>query len=293
MKVILAVSAATGALIMAGCSDGAMASVQYSSQSTSTSSGDGHYRFEQDGDVSLIGSDMSVEGRIGGDLSLIGSDLDVSAEIGGEMSLVGSDIEFDGSVGRGASLAGSDIEWIGTAGGDVDIAGSDVEWSGRADGSLSIAGSDISVDGDVGGALEIAGSDVILTAGSRVGRDLSIAGSDLLVHGDVVGDADLVGSSIGISGQIDGRVLAIAYSRRGWSWSSNNSHQRIRIEGAIGEGSAVCARRVEIGADANISGTLAVFAEDAPVIAAGGPQNINFEEIGDRDCDELLEPYDN
>lgn len=292
MKIFLVTSAAAGALIVSGCADSAVASVHMTGSSAYASS-DGHHTYDQDGDASLMGSDMSVSGRIGGDLSMIGSDLEVDADIGEGMSLVGSDIEFTGSVGQGASIAGSDVKWSGTAGGDVDIAGSDVEWSGAAEGSLSIAGSDIEIDGRIGEDLEIAGSDISLSRATSVGGDLSVAGSDLSVLGEVSGNADLVGSRIDLFGHIEGRVLAIAYSRRGWNWSSDNSHQRIRINGAVGEGSAVCARRVEIGDDADISGTLAVFAENPPVFDGGGSRaNVTFEEIGDRDCDDLLEPYD-
>jgi hypothetical protein len=291
MKRFLAVGAATGALMAAGCADSA-ATVHYSN-AHAYSANDGEYRFDQDGDVSLMGSDMTIEGEIGGDLSLIGSDLDVRANIGGSMSLVGSDIEFDGRVGGQADIAGSDVAWSGDAGDDVDIAGSDVSWAGAARGSLSIAGSDIFIDGRIDENLDIAGSDVELTQDSRIGGDLAIAGSDLEIGADIAGQADLVGSRIDITGGIDGRLLATAYSRRGWQWSNNDRHQRIRIDGQIGDGSAVCARRVEMTDNAVLSGTLTVFAEEAPSIADGiDPSAVTFEEIGDRDCDDLLDPYD-
>ncbi|MEE2524937.1 hypothetical protein V0U79_01045 [Hyphobacterium sp. HN65] len=292
MKVILATSAALGALMVGGCADSASATVHMSGAGA-YSSADGQHVYDQDGDVSLMGSDMSVSGRIGGALSLIGSDLDVDADIGEGMSLVGSDITFSGSVGGNTSIAGSDVEWAGTSGGSVEIAGSDIEWSGSADDGLAIAGSDVGIDGRIGEDVDIAGSDVELSQATNVGGDLSIAGSDLIIHGTIGGNADLVGNSIEMDGRIEGRLLAVAFSRSGWSWTTDNSHHRIRINGAVGEGSAVCARRVEIGPEADISGTLAVFAEDPPVFTDGATQaDVNFEEIGDRDCDDLLEPYD-
>ena len=290
MRSFLAVSVSFGALMMAGCSNSAATSIHVDNNHHDRSNGTHH--FDQDGDVSLMGSDMNIQGRIGGELSVVGSDLDVSAEIGEGMSLVGSDVTFDGSVGRGASIAGSDVEWSGSAGNDVDIAGSDVEWTGSADGSLSIAGSDIAIDGRVGGDMEIAGSDVDVSNGSRIAGDLSIAGSDLNVFGEIGGNADLVGSSIDIEGRIEGRLIAMAYSRRGWSWSSDDSHQRIRIDGAIGDGSAICARRVSIGPDAVLASGLTVFAEEAPTFENGASQSgIAFEAIDDRDCDDLLDPF--
>ncbi|WP_420432482.1 hypothetical protein [Hyphobacterium sp.] len=292
MRKFLAVGAATGALIVAGCADSALATVQYSS-AQSHSAQNGHHRIDQNGDVSLMGSDMTIEGDIGGDLSLIGSDLEVHANIGGGMSLVGSDIEFNGSVAGTSDIAGSDVTWTGESGDDVDIAGSDVDWTGSTRGALSIAGSDVVVDGSVEDDLDIAGSDVELTGGSHVGGDLSIAGSDLEIAANVAGNADLAGSHINITGAIDGRLLAVAYSQRGWQWSSNDSHQRVKIDGRIGDGSAVCARRVDVTGNAVLSGSLAVFAEEAPMIADGVDGSaISFEEISDRDCDELLEPYD-
>ncbi|WP_394694635.1 hypothetical protein [Hyphobacterium sp.] len=290
MRIFLAVSVSSGALIMAGCSNSAAATIYVDNDHHGRSNG--VHQFDQDGDVSLMGSDMTIRGRIGGGLSVVGSDLDVSAEIGEGMSLVGSDVVFDGSVGRDANIAGSDVEWSGSVGGDVEIAGSDVEWSGSAEGSLSIAGSDIEVDGRIGDDLDIAGSDIDVSTGSRIAGDLSIAGSDLNVFGEIAGDADLVGSSIDIEGRIDGALMAIAYSRRGWSWSSDNSHQRIRIDGAIGEGSAVCARRVTIGRDAVLANGLVVFADEAPVFENGASQTgVSYEEIDGRDCDDLLETY--
>lgn len=290
MRIFLAVSVSSGALIMAGCSNSAAASIHVDSDHHDRSNG--VHQFDQDGDVSLLGSDMTIRGHIGGGLSVVGSDLHVSADIGESMSLVGSDVSFDGSVGRDASIAGSDVEWFGSAGGDVDIAGSDVEWSGSAVGNLSIAGSDVEVDGRIGGDLDVAGSDIDIAADSRIAGDLSIAGSDLNVYGEMDGDADLVGSSIDIEGRIEGRLIAIAYSRRGWSWSSDNSHQRVRINGAIGDGSAVCARRVTIGRDAVLANGLAVFADEAPVFENGAPQTgVTYAEINGRDCDDLLEPF--
>lgn len=290
MRRFLAVSASFGALIMAGCSNSAATSIHVNNDHHDRS--DGVHEFDQDGDVSLIGSDMSIRGRIGGGLSVVGSDLHVSADIGEDMSLVGSDVVFNGSIGRDANIAGSDVVWSGSAVGDVDIAGSDIDWSGSAEGNLSVAGSDIEIDGRIGGALDVAGSDINISADSRIAGDLSIAGSDLNVYGEMGGDADLVGSSIDIEGRIEGRLIAIAYSRRGWSWSSDNSHQRIRIDGAIGEGSAVCARRVMIGRDAVLADGLAVFAEEAPVFENGAPQTgVAYEEIDGRDCDDLLEPF--
>jgi len=291
MRSILAASVAIGALSVAGCSNSASASVHLNDDHGRHSNNQTSY--DQDGDLSLIGSDMTIAGRIGGDLSLIGSDLDIRADIGSDMSLVGSDISFSGTVGGDTSIAGSDVEWSGEAGGDVDIAGSDVDWAGSSDRNVSIAGSDITIDGRVGGDLDIAGSDIRLSRTSNTGGNVAIVGSDLEISGETLGNADLVGSSIVVSGPIRGRLLATAYSRRGWSWSSDGSHQTIRINAPIGEDSAVCARRVVIDSNADVSGGLIVFAEEAPVFENGAIETgVTFEEIGNRDCDDLLDPYD-
>jgi len=291
MNKFLAMGVATGALIMVGCSNSASASVSLDTHHNNQSGG--QHEYDQDGDVSLIGSDLNISGRIGGDLSLIGSDLSIQADIGSDLSLVGSDIDFNGNVGGETSVAGSDVNWSGEASGDVDIAGSDVNWSGSSDGDVSIAGSDINIDGRVSEDLDIAGSDVLLSTDSVVGGDVSIVGSDIEMFGEIVGNADLVGSSIEITGAVQGRLLATAFSRRGWSWSSDDTHQRIRLDASVGEGSAVCARRVVIGSNAGNTGSLAVFAEEAPVFEDGAPQlGVTFEEIGDRDCDDLLDPFD-
>jgi hypothetical protein len=293
MNSLLAVGIASSALIVSGCSNSAAATI-HMDRHDDNHSGSGHYRYEQDGDVSHIGSDMEIDGRIGGDLSLIGSDLDVRAEIGGDMSLVGSDIEFDGAVGGEANIAGSDVDWTGHSERGIDIAGSDVDWSGSTNGSLSIAGSDISIDGRIDDSLDIAGSDVSITADTSIGGDLSIAGSDLEITGHVAGNADLAGSRIDIGGVIEGRLLASAYPSGGWSWSSNDRHHSIFVDGEIGMGSAVCARRVIIGADAAISGNLMIFADEPPTFENRlTAQNVTFEAIDERDCDDLLDNYDN
>ena len=292
MRKFLAVGAATGALMVSGCSDHALATVHYSGTSAQSSE-DGHHRFDHDGDVDLMGSDMTVDGRIGGDLSLIGSDLDVQADIGGNVSLVGSDVDFNGSTGGRTNIAGSDVDWSGDADNDIDIAGSDVDWSGSTSGTLSVAGSDISIDGRIGEALDLSGSDIEISSRSEIGGDLSVAGSDVDIAGTVRGHADIVASRIDLEGDVEGRLLAIAHSRRGWSWSSDGSHQRISIGGRLGEGGAVCARRVEITPGAELNGPLAVFAEEPPVMADSALRGaVTFEEIGDRDCDDLLEPYE-
>ncbi len=289
MKCFLAMSVSASALIMAGCSNNASATVHVDAQNHNGRNGAHH--FDQEGDVSLMGSDMTITGRIGGDLSVTGSDLDVSAEIGGNLLLTGSDISFDGSVGGETGIAGSDVDWSGNAAGDIDIAGSDVNWTGMTDGSVSIAGSDVMIDGQIRQDLDIAGSDIEVSRASDIGGNLSIAGSDLDVAGTVGGNADLAGSSIELEGRIAGRLLAVAYSRRGWA--SDNSHHLVRINGSIGEGSAVCARRVVIGDGAGITGQLTVFAEEAPVFETNAAQTgVTFEAIDGRDCDDLLAPFD-
>jgi hypothetical protein len=293
MKSLLAVGIASSALIVSGCSNSASANIHVD-RHHGDHSGSGQNRYDQDGDVSLIGSDMEINGRIGGDLSLIGSDLDVRAEIGGDMSLVGSDIEFDGAVGGEANIAGSDVDWTGHAERGIDIAGSDINWRGSTNGSLSIAGSDITIDGRISDDLDIAGSDVSLSRDTMIGGDLSIAGSDLNILAQISGDTDLAGNRIEIGGAIGGRLLAIAYPSSGWSWSSNDRHHSISIDGAIGSGSAVCARRVFIGAGAEFAGNLMIFADEPPTFENRlTAQNVTYEAINERDCDDLLDPFNN
>lgn len=293
MNSLLAVGIASSALIVSGCSNSASANIHID-RHHGDHSGSGEYRYDRDDDVSHIGSDMDVSGRIGGDLSLIGSDLDVRAEIGGDMSLVGSDIEFDGRVGGEANIAGSDVDWSGHAERGVDIAGSDVDWRGSTNGSLSIAGSDVLIDGRIANGLDIAGSDVSLSRDTMIGGNLSIAGSDLDIMAQIGGDTDLAGNRIEIGGAVEGRLLAIAYPSNGWSWSSNDRHHSISIDGTIGSGSAVCARRVFIGEDAEIAGNLVIFADEPPTFENRlTAQNVTYEAIDDRDCDDLLDPYNN
>ncbi|WP_421791569.1 hypothetical protein [Hyphobacterium sp.] len=290
MKSLLAVGTAAGALALAACSNSANATVSYTSHSGS----DGRHVFDQDGDVSLMGSDMDISGRIGGDLSLIGSDLTISADVDGDMSLVGSDVEFDGSVGGEASIAGSDVDWRGAAERDVDIAGSDVNWSGSTGGSLSIAGSDVTIAGTVASDLDVAGSDIVIESSSRIDGDTSLAGSDLELFGTLNGDASLAGSSLHLTGAVNGRLIASLYpgSRWGRRWGGDNNGLA-RIDGAVGESSAICALRVEIGENANISGTMAVFADEAPVYDNRRTEaNISYEALNGRECNDVLEPYD-
>ncbi|GJL97447.1 MAG: hypothetical protein DHS20C06_12640 [Hyphobacterium sp.] len=294
MKSLLAVGIASSALIVSGCSNSVPANI-HMDRHDRNHSGSGQYRYDQDGDVSHIGSDMEVSGRIGGDLSLIGSDLDVNADIGGDMSLVGSDIDFDGSVSGEANIAGSDIHWTGRAQRDIDIAGSDVNWSGMTEDSLSIAGSDVVIDGRVGQNLDVAGSDIHVSADSEIGGNVSIAGSDIEIDGQISGNTELTGNRIDLDGEIEGRMLARAYSTRGWAWTGRDArYHTVHLNGSIGEGSAICARYVVISDTASIAGNLMIFADEPPTFESRlSPQNVTFDAIAGRDCDDLLDTYDN
>lgn len=292
MKRILTVGTASVAMVMAACSDSASASINASSLANATTADD-RYTFDQDGDVSLMGSDMDVSGRIGGALSLVGSDLTVSAAIGQSMSLVGSDVEFEGSVGGEVNIAGSDVDWRGSAERDIDIAGSDVNWAGSTGQDLSIAGSDVTISGRINGDLDVAGSDIRIDEASLIAQNASLAGSDLDLFGTVSGNADLAGSRLRMTGTIEGRLIGNIYPEGQWRRRmGGDDYGLARIDGRVGSGSAICARRIEFGENADISGTLTVFADEAPLYDNRRVEtSIQFEAVNGRDCDDLLEPY--
>lgn len=287
MKYVLSAGVALGTLALSACDNSALASVHYDGYGGLA--GEGDYRFDQDGDVSLTGSDMTVSGRVGGDLSLVGSDLRVNATIGGSMSLAGSDVAFEGRIAQEANIAGSDVNWSGDAGGDVEIAGSDIDWSGSTDGSLSIAGSDVSIDGLVRRNLDVAGSDIELSRRSNISGDASIAGSDVDLNGSIGGTADIMGSSVDLDGAIQGYALISAYPEGRRSWGTNGDYGRVRVNGELPSGGAICARSVVFGSSVQIGEDLHVYADETPM---NMPTSVVFELLQDRDCDDVLDQHD-
>ena len=210
---------------------------------------------DRDGSYSRIGGDIELTGRVGGDLSLISGDVTADElDVGGDVSLAAGDVEFRGSVGGEASVAAGDVDWAADVGGELSIAAGELNLSGYIIGEASLAAGEMTLD-------------AVFEDG------LSAAADEIYLAGRVSGELTLVAAN------------KIRARRR-----NETSHGRIELSGEIVDGGEVCTRTLRLTSTANVSGTLRVWAEQAPVIDAGAQTgNLVFEARDGRDCDEIID----
>lgn len=216
---------------------------------------DGFLVLDRDGDFNRLGGDINLRGRIGGDLSLVSGDVDA------DELMVGGDV----------SIAAGDVTYIGSVGGEASIAGGDVDFAADVGDELSIAAGDLTVSGDIRGEAAMAAGDMHLSASFRDGLS---AQADHIVF----------------DGSVDGELTLVAANRIKRSRSGDASHGLIEIGGEIADGGEICGRSVVFDASSRVSGSLAVWAEQEPVVEPGARVgNIQFTPRNGEECDDLID----
>jgi hypothetical protein len=80
---------------------------------------------EIDGDLVVVGDSLTLESgsRVTGDVSLIGSNITVTGTVEGDLTLLGENLTFDGQVDGNAALMGTNVTVRGSVGGDLRVSG--------------------------------------------------------------------------------------------------------------------------------------------------------------------------
>lgn len=268
----------------AGCMDAAVAhSTGVNHAQSMAIGGDMRRTLDQDGDLSLIGGNMDLSGRVGGDVNLVGGNIDLDLAVGGELSVAGGNLDVAGSVARDASIAGGDIEWRADVGEDLEI-----------------AGGDLTIDADITRDLEAASGELHLSGGSRVGGDAEMAAGEIRLDGRIDGTLEAAAGFMQVGGSVGGVAWLMADpEERNRSWRAEvdedgaragSMNGLIEITGTLEGDVYACGRRVSVLRNASIAGTLHVWAEFEPQIAAdASPGNVVFEERGSRECDDIFD----
>lgn len=264
----------------AGCMN---ASIETGGTHSTSIGGDMTRTYDQDSSLSLIGGNMDLGGRVGSDVSLVGGNIDLDMDIGGDLSIAGGNLEIRGRIADDASIAGGAIDWRADVGEDLDI-----------------AGGDITLEGEVGRDLEAAGSELVIAERTVIRRDAAMAAARIEMNGHVQGRLEATAAYVQIRGSVDGFALIEAdprSGRRGWRAQADEDGMRagstnglVEITGSLGDGAAICARRVNILHNADVSGDLRIWADHEPDIAAGaavGP--VDYQSRNGRDCDDIID----
>lgn len=154
------------------------------------------------------------------------------AIVGDDLYAFGGSVDVSGSVTGDVVTAGGNVAIVGNVSQDVASAGGTVTILGNVGDDVRVAGGNISIAGKVGGDLIAAGGFVKVLADSTVSKDLIATGGNVVMDGSVVGDMTATGGEIVINGPVNGDVT-LKY-----------------------------AKRVTLGPDARIAGTLTYSAEE-------------------------------
>lgn len=286
MKTFTLGAAALAVIGATGCTNAAMAHGSEAQGSGISIGGNMNRTLDQDGDLSLIGGNMDLRGRVGGDVSLVGGNIELDIEIGGDLSVAGGNMEVDGSVGEDASIAGGDIEW-------------------RADviEDLEIAGGDMTIDATIGGDLEAASGEMEITRGSHIRGNAELAAAQIQLNGQIDGSLEAAGAFIQVRGEVGGETWLMAdpqEGRRSWHAEIDEDGARagstnglVEISGEFGDAVNVCARRVNILRNAEMTGPVRIWADSEPDIASGASLgDMQFENRDGRDCDDIFDDLD-
>ncbi len=120
----------------------------------------------------------------------------------GNIYSAGGSVDVTENAPNDIVAAGGNVIITGNAGNEVLAAGGTVLLLGKAGGDVRIAGGNISVNNEIGGEAVLAGGRIRLLPGTTIESDLIAASGDITVEGTVGGDARITGGTVTISGTV-------------------------------------------------------------------------------------------
>lgn len=110
-----------------------------------------------DGNVSMNGAAVTLEGRIGGWVEMNGASVDVDAQIGGHLEANGASVEIRGQVGGHSEINGGHVELNGIFTGPIELNAANAELRGRFASRLEANAASIELLGDHAAYVTVSG----------------------------------------------------------------------------------------------------------------------------------------
>jgi len=121
---------------------------------------------DTDGNVSMNGAAVTLEGRIGGWVEMNGASVDVDAQIGGHLEANGASVEIRGQVGGHSEINGANVDLNGRFIGPIELNAGNAELRGQFAAPLVANAGSLELLGDHSARVEVSGQ----------GRDRSFLG---------------------------------------------------------------------------------------------------------------------
>jgi len=118
----------------------------------------------------------------------------------------GGSVDITENVSGDIVAAGGNVIITGSAGNEVLAAGGTVHMLGKTRGDARIAGGNVIIDNEIGGEAVIAGGGIKLLPRAIIKSDLAAAAGDISVEGTIGGDARIIGGKVTINGTIKRNV---------------------------------------------------------------------------------------
>lgn len=135
-------SALVGSVLLAGC-------VQASDGPTTTFDGlAGRRTVDTNGNVSMNGAAVTLEGRVGGWVEMNGASVDVRADIGGDLEANGASVEVEGQVSGASEINAGAANLDGVFSGPVMLNAGGARLRGRYASTLTANAGALTLEGD-------------------------------------------------------------------------------------------------------------------------------------------------
>jgi cytoskeletal protein CcmA (bactofilin family) len=122
------------------------------------------------GDVIIVGGQITIDGTVNGDLLAAGGTVNVSGEITQDARIAGGQLTITGDIGRNLTVAGGNIEILESAklGGGVITVGGSVLLGAPVTGDVKVAAGDLIVASDITGDIEATVGTLHLTSRAAI-----------------------------------------------------------------------------------------------------------------------------
>lgn len=156
------------------------------------------------GDLIAVANLITVNGHVGGDIITAGSTLNVNGQVDGNIRALGNQINLNSSVGKNITLVAAVLNYGQSAstGGDLVVMASQLNLSGSVIGHLYAGGDLINIDGKIG-----KGADLRLGGTAKTPLNIS---NEAIINGDLnyySKNAANITNRAAISGQLNHKEI--------------------------------------------------------------------------------------
>jgi len=126
-----------------------------------------------DGNVSMNGASVSLEGQVGGWVEMNGASVDVDARIGGDLEANGASVEIYGQVNGASEINGGSVTLDGVFVGPIELNAARARVEGQFASQLTANAGGLTLAGDHAAPVEISGQGRDRTLFGRARQDTS------------------------------------------------------------------------------------------------------------------------